>query len=99
MAKVVEVQTKPSVLFGANDLAKLVHESRLPVRRKTHHLSFVAVMRKTEKLCGSSVDNSGRVGILDLAQHLNRVPFTECPHRRDEIAKAVDRQQRRTFKW
>src|SRR5215213_6426777 len=98
MAEVVKVQTKLSVLFGANDLAKLIHETRLTVRSETHHLSFVAVMRKPEKLCRSSVDNSGRVGILDLAQHLKRVPFTLCPHGRDEVAEAVDRQQCRAFK-
>ncbi len=32
--------------------------------------------------------------ILDLAQHLDPVPFTVGPHRGDEIAKTVNRQQR-----
>jgi hypothetical protein len=98
MTKVVEVQTKLPVLFGANDVAKLVDEARLAVRREAHHFSFVAVMRKAEKLRRRGVDDAGRVRILDLAQHLDRVSFTNGPHRRDEIAKAVDRQQRRAFK-
>src|ERR1044072_2572411 len=36
--------------------------------------------------------------ILNLAQHVDRVPFTHGPHGRDEISEAVDRQQRRTIK-
>src|SRR5215212_5710372 len=59
MAEVVEVQTKSSILFSADDVAKLTDEPRLPVGRKTHHLSFIAVMGKTEKLRCRSVDNSG----------------------------------------
>src|ERR1043165_2826090 len=37
--------------------------------------------------------------ILDLAQHIDRVAIADAPHRRDEIAEAVDRQQRRAFEW
>src|ERR1051326_5616965 len=91
MAKVIEVQTKLPVLFGANDLAKLVDESRPAVRREAHHLAFVAVMRKAEKLCCRRVDDAGRVWILNLAKDVDRVSLTQRPHRRDEIAEAVDR--------
>src|SRR5262245_16933315 len=94
MTKVVEIQTKLPVLFGANDFAKLVNESWLAVRCQAHDFSFVAVMRKTEKLRGCGVNDAGRVRILDLAQNVDRVSFTERPHRRDEIAKTIDRQQR-----
>src|SRR5689334_18651438 len=38
MTKVVEVQTKLPTLLGANDLAKLLDEARLPVRCEAHHL-------------------------------------------------------------
>ncbi len=97
--KVIEVQTKLAALFRANDMAKFVDESRLTVRRKPHHLAFIAVMRKAQKLRRGRVNDAGRMRILNLAQHLDRVPFPVRPHRRDEIAEAVDRQQRRTFEW
>src|SRR5687768_1783182 len=39
MPEVVEVQPKLPILFRAHDLAKLVDESRAPVRREAHHRS------------------------------------------------------------
>src|ERR1051326_2228916 len=35
MTEVVEIQTKLSALFSANNLAKLINETRLAVRRET----------------------------------------------------------------
>ena len=35
--------------------------------------------------------------ILDLAQHVNRVPNAFAPHRRDEIAEAVNGKQSRAL--
>ena len=58
MAEVIEGQTELPVLFSANDLAKLVDESRLTIRRKAHNLSFVAVVWEAEKLRGGRVDDS-----------------------------------------
>src|SRR5215217_4040798 len=99
VTEVIEIQTESPVLLGANDLAKLVDEAWPPVRREPHHLSFIAVMWKPEKLCRSGVDNAGRVWILDLAQDLDRISFAHGPHRRDEIAKTVNGQQCGTLKW
>lgn len=36
--------------------------------------------------------------VFNLAQHLDLVPLTRGPHRGNEIAEAVDRQQRRALK-
>src|SRR5829696_7938575 len=94
MTKVIEIQTELPVLFGTNDLAKLFDKPRLAVWRQAHDFPLVAVMREAEKLCRRGVNDAGRVRILNLAQNVNRVFLTERPHRRDEIAKAVDRQQR-----
>ena len=99
MTKVIEVQSKLTVLFGADDFCETRSMKRgLTVRRKAHHLAFVAVVGKAEKLRRRGVDDAGRVRILHLAQYIDRVPFSRCPHRRDEIAKAVDRKQCGFFK-
>src|SRR5690349_16787172 len=94
MPEEIELETKLPALFGANDLAKLVDEARLAVRREAHHLSFIAVMWKPEELRRRGVNDARRVGILNLAQHLDRVALADAPHRRDEVAKAIDRKQR-----
>src|SRR6266550_2563873 len=38
VTEVIEVQTKPAVLFGANDFPKFFYESRTPVWRQAHDL-------------------------------------------------------------
>src|SRR6267143_1309106 len=97
--KIVQVQPKLSLLFSPNDVAKLPDELRPPIGRQPHYLSFIAIMRKTEELRRRRVDNPERVRIFNLAQYFDRVPFSNRPHRRNEIAKAVEREQRRTFEW
>src|SRR5690349_7883594 len=97
MTKVVKIQTKLPTFFGANNLAKLVDETRLAVWREAHHLAFIAVMREAEKLRRCGVNDAGRVRIFNLAEHFDRVPFTTGPHRGDEISEAVDRQKRSAF--
>ena len=79
--------------IGAHEVAKLFEVTRLSVRREAHDFSFVAVMRKAEKLRGCGVQDSQRVRIFDLAQHLDRILSSRAPHRRDEIAKAIQRDQ------
>src|SRR5207244_3316287 len=85
MAKILQVQTKLAVCFGLHEVAELFEVTRLTVRREAHDFSFVTVMRKAEKLRGRGVQDSERVRILDLAQHLDRIPCSRAPHRRDEI--------------
>ena len=73
MTKVIEVQAKLSARFSPNDVAKLFHEARLAIRREAHHLAFVAVVRKTEKLRRRRVNDAGRVRILNLVEHFDRL--------------------------
>src|SRR5687767_2780651 len=99
MSKVVEVQTKLSVFFRANDLPKLIDETWAAVRREAHHLAFVAVMRKAEKLGCRCVDDADRMRILDLSEYLDLVAVARGPHGRNKVAETIDRQQRRILEW
>ena len=92
MAKIIQVEPKLPLLFSPNEVAKLSDEPRLPIRRQPHHLSFIAIMRKTEKLRCRRVDNPERVRIFNLTQNFYRVSNASGPHRRNEIAKAVERE-------
>src|ERR1043166_1028158 len=93
MAKVIEVQTKLPARFGANDVAKFIHVTRLAVGGQSHHLAFVAVVRETDELCRGGIDDAGRVWVFNLVQHIDRVAIADGPHRRDKISEAVDRKQ------
>src|SRR6266404_5231170 len=97
VAKIIEIKPKLTFLFSPNDVAKLSNEPRPPIRSQPHHLSFIAIMRKTEKLRRCRVDDPKRVRIFNLTQDFDRVPASDPPHRRNEIAKAVEREQRRAF--
>src|SRR6266550_7694137 len=97
VAEVIKIQTKPSIFFGANDLAKLIDKTRLAVRRKSHHLPFIAIMRKADELRRSCIDYARGMRILNLSQHIDRIPFSPCPHGRDEITEAIDGKQRGTL--
>src|SRR6266446_4185726 len=90
VAKIVQIEPKLPFLFSPNHVAKLSDEPRLPIRRQPHHLSFIPIIRKTEKLSCRRIDNPERVWIFDLTQDSDRVPNAFSPHRRNEIAKAVE---------
>ena len=59
MAEVIKVQSKLSIFFGPDDLAKLFYEARFSIRRKPHDFAFVAVVRKAQELSRRGVDDSG----------------------------------------
>src|SRR5687767_10376432 len=59
MPEVVEVKAKLAARLSPNDVAKLFDVTRLAIRRESHHLSFVAIMRKPEELGGGGVDDPG----------------------------------------
>src|SRR6185436_5532292 len=98
MPEVIQIQPKLSVFLGSNYVAKLFEVARRTVRRQPHYLAFVAVVRKAEELGRRGVNDAGRVRILDTAEHVYRVAVPRAPHGRNEIAEAVDRQQRRALK-
>src|SRR5262249_7734098 len=80
MPEALEIQTKLSVVFGADDVTKLIDVAWLAVRRQAHHLAFVPVMRKAQKLRRGRIDDAGRVRVLDLAQNVDRLPCSLGPH-------------------
>src|SRR5262249_19422801 len=98
MPEKFEIQPELSFVFSANYLAKLIDESWHAVRRETHDLSFVSIVWEPQKLSGRCVQDPCRVRIFNLAKHVNRVVIACGPHRRDEVAEAIDRQKRRTLK-
>ena len=85
---------KPPVGFGLDDVAELLQEARLAVGRQAHHLAFIAVFGEAEILAGGGVHDADRVRILDLAQNVDAVPFPKAPHGADEVAEAVDGEDR-----
>src|SRR5205085_1361003 len=93
MPEVFEVEAEAPALVRVYDLAELIQESRLAVRRETHHLALVAVVRKAQELRGRRVEYACGVRILDLAEHLDVIPVTDAPHRRDEVAEAIYGEQ------
>src|SRR6266700_1995710 len=98
MQEVIQIQPELPSCLRAHDFSELINESRLTECRQAHDFSFIAVVREAEKLCRRGIKNSERVWILDLTQHLDRLPFADGPHGRDKITKTIERQKRRAFK-
>ena len=94
MREVIEVQ-----LEEAAELHQPAHLSevrrRVAVRRKPHHLSLVAVLRKAEPLRDRRVVDAERVWERHALEHLEVVVAADGEHRRREVAEAVHRQDRR----
>ena len=97
MEKVVKVQTELAAVLSSHDLPELIHESRLSIRRQPHDLALIAIVREAQELRGRRIHNAKRVWIFNLPQNLDRVPFSDAPHRRDKIAKAIKRQECRAI--
>src|SRR3989440_2996377 len=91
--EVFEVEAEAPALVRAYDLAELFDEARLAVGRESHHLPLVAVVREAEELRSRRVEYASRVRVLHLAEHFNFVALSYAPHRRDEVAEAVNREQ------
>src|SRR5213075_1553079 len=71
MPEVFEVELESPVGFGANDVTEDFDVVRPAVRRQTHDLAFITIMRKSQKLGGGGVDDPGRVRVLDLVHDRN----------------------------
>ena len=69
MPKIIKVEPKPAVRFGADDVAKLIDEAGLAVRRQAHDFTFITVVRESKKLCRRRINDSQRMRVSDLAQH------------------------------
>src|SRR5678815_2045066 len=71
-------------------LAQLVDEFRCAVGRETHHLEFVAIVRKAQVLSDCSIYNTERMRIGDLVQHLDLTTAADCGRGADEVAESID---------
>ena len=90
MPEAVEVQPKAPALLQRHDLAHRVEIRRLAVRRQSHHLVFVAVVRKAEELRDRLVEDAERVRKIDALLDLDRGAAAHAPRRAGEVAEAVD---------
>src|SRR6476659_3562537 len=98
MAEVVEVEPD-LVALDAHDVANLCGEPRFAVRGEPHHLVFIAVLRKSEKLRKCRVVEAEGVRKLNAAADIELIASTDAPHHAAEIAEAVDRHDRGFFEW
>ena len=91
----VELELEP-VAVELHQLAHSIEELLgVAVRRETHHLALVAVLREPEPLRDGRVEDPERVREQDAVEDLERVVAPVAEHRRGEVAEPVERQHRR----
>src|SRR4030095_660188 len=98
MREVRQVKTEFALVADVKELTNLFRKYRLPVRSEAHRLELVAILRKTQELRDSEVEQAQRVReehpVLDC-----EACATADPRRRaDEIAESVNRTERRVVK-
>ena len=92
VAKILEVELEGAVGQERHDLAHGIEVRRLAIRRKPHHLVFVAIMGKAEILRQRLVEDAERMRKIHAAVlPRDRSPLPDAPSRTGEIAEAVDR--------
>ena len=95
MDEVVEVELERAVALDADELVHRVQVFRRAVGRKPHDLALVAVLGEAEPLADRRVEDAERVREVDLAGDVELVALARAPHGRDEVARAIDREDRR----
>jgi hypothetical protein len=94
MNEVVEVEAD-LIAFDAHDVADQSGKARFAVRRQTHHLVFVAVLREAEQLRERRVEQAKRMREADAAADVDPTSPPHAPHDAAEVAKAIDGDDRR----
>ncbi len=97
MHKIVKVELKRAVALHAYQLAHQIEVARLTVGREAHDFAFVAILGKAQPLTHGGVEDAERVRKIDLVLHLELIIRAGAPHGRDEIARAIHREDRRVF--
>src|SRR5438874_10918652 len=92
MAEVAQIQLELPIVRNLNQPAQLSDELRLPVRRQSHHLVFIAVMGEANELCDRRIKDSERVREVNTVPYLYPVSSTESKRSAGEITKAIDGQ-------
>ena len=78
MCEVVQIQAA-LISLGADQAPHLFGKARLAISGEAHHLVFVAVLGKAEKLRKSGVEKAQRVRESDGAVDIEVVAFADCP--------------------
>ena len=65
--EVAQVEREGAVVLQLDDLLHRFDVARLAIRRETHHLVFVAVVRKADELRHRLVEYAERMGKVDAA--------------------------------
>src|SRR5579864_5186207 len=86
--EVTEIKLQPAVLWRY-DLADFIAVRCLAVRRKAHHLTFVAILRVANEFANHRVYASERVWEEDTIENLYVAALATRHHRGNEIARAV----------
>src|ERR1700722_3491009 len=88
--EVTQIKLESSTRHG-NDLPKLISISiiLLAVRSKTHHLTFIAVLRISDKFADHCVKTTQRVRQKNTVEHFDLVALAARHHRGNEVARTV----------
>src|SRR6202043_2104273 len=79
MPETIQIQAY-LIVRGANHLANLFLETRLAISAEAHHLVFVAVLGKSQKLGKRRVEQAQRVRELRRAHDLELIALADAPH-------------------
>ena len=93
MCEVIEIQFK-GIPDRPNHASEELNKLRLPIRRQSHHLVLIAIVRESQVHRDGRVEETQRVRIVDTAQLLPIASFGVSGHRAGKIPHSVDRQHR-----
>jgi len=91
--EVAQVEREGAVVLQLDDLLHRLDVARLAIRRETHHLVFVAVVRKADELRHRLVEHAERMGKVDAAVDGDRTALAQPPGGGGKIAEAIDRNR------
>ena len=92
MAEVAQIQLELPIVRNLNQPAHLSDELRLPIRRQSHHLVFIAVMGEANELCDCRIKDSERVREVNTVLYFYPVSSTEPERSAGKITKAINGQ-------
>ncbi len=98
VAKEFQIKLELTCREQAHNLAHGLDEQGMAIRRKAHHLVFVAIMRKSEVLRECLIENTERMRKIHAAMNRDFGLRCRAPGRAREIAETIDRDNRRLIK-
>ncbi len=95
MHEVLEPEPELQASLEVNQLSHLALQRRLPVGGEAHQLVLVPETREPEEVRERLIEVPQRMGVGDRTVDLQPGPLALAPHRRYEVAHAVERDARR----